>query len=82
MTASVWNDLLREIDLRIERDGYWSGEARLLRDAAGYQRIRNRVWADIERRLQAAGFEVDTEFGGIPYESFYVTLRRRRARAI
>jgi hypothetical protein len=72
--SARWDELLTGIASSIAMHGYWSSEAGSLRDAAGYHRLRVRVWEDIVNRLRVAGFDAAPEFGGTPFESAYVTV--------
>jgi hypothetical protein len=72
--SARWDELLAGILSSIATHGYWSSEAGALRDAAGYHRLRVRVWEDIVNRLRVAGFDAAPEFGGTPFESAYVTV--------
>jgi len=75
--SAAWDELVAEIDANISATGSWAGEAMRLRDAAGYKRLRVRVWEDIVNRLNEAGFDAESEFGGVPFESLYVTVQAR-----
>lgn len=74
VASARWDELLAGILSSIATHGYWSSEAGSLRDAAGYHRLRVRVWEEIVNRLRAAGFDAEAEFGGTPYASAYVTV--------
>lgn len=70
----TWARLFEEIERRIDGIGYWSGEARDLRDAAGRQRLGRVGGAKILAALAAAGFECDEP--ELRFESQTVVIRR------
>ena len=72
-TKDAWSKVIANIRQSIRTTGYWTIEARLLRDAAGVRRIGARNWQDIQRRLAEAGLETDLD--GIPIESDVVRVQ-------
>jgi hypothetical protein len=75
--STSWESILRQIEDGIESAGYWSGEARLLRDAIGAQRLGKRVGQRILAALDQAGLECDTD--PIAYESETLLIQRKGA---
>ena len=72
-----WDAFLADVDRRIAAAGYWSGEALVLRDAAGRKRLGQAGGRLVVDALEAAGYEVEPEFDGPPrYESETVIIRR------
>jgi hypothetical protein len=57
--SALWLDMLDRIKNDIDRYGYWSGEARALRDAAGIRRLTPTGSARIAAALSDAGFECE-----------------------
>jgi hypothetical protein len=52
-----WAALETELERRVLTDGFWWGEARVLRQAAGIRRFGPANWTAVRRRLAAAGLE-------------------------
>lgn len=75
--AAPWQELLNEIEDEIRRVGYWSGEARRLRDAAAIRRLTPNGGGRLVSALSRAGFECDPP--GILYESEPVMIGRTGA---
>jgi hypothetical protein len=72
--------MLAEIDRDIQACGDWAGEARRLRDAAGWTRLGHRSGDALVEALSSSGFEVD---GPAPrFESDPVVIRRTGASAL
>ena len=71
---AAWLELLAEIEREIGRVGYWSGEARRLRDAMGIRRLGRRNGAQLIEALRRRGYESDTD--PINYESELLIVRR------
>lgn len=72
--------MLTEIDREIDACGDWAGEARRLRDAAGWTRLGRRSGDALVEALSAAGLELD---GPAPrFESDPVVIRRTGATAL
>jgi hypothetical protein len=57
--AAPWLVLVDAIEAGIRRVGYWSGEARNLRDAAGFRRLTPGSCARIVSALANSGYECD-----------------------
>jgi hypothetical protein len=75
-----WGVLLAEIDREIDARGDWTGEARRLREAAGWARLGRRSGGALVEALSSAGLEVD---GRAPqFESDSVVIRRTGATAL
>jgi hypothetical protein len=70
----LWQQLLEEIDREIRRVGFWSGEARDLRDGAEMRRLTPAGGARLVAALRDAGFECDPV--AIRYESEPVMIGR------
>ena len=73
----TWDAFLASVEREIARCGYWGGEALELRDAAGRKRLGRAGGQMIVEALEAAGYEVEVEFGEPPrFESEQVVIRR------
>jgi hypothetical protein len=74
---SSWDEFLVGVEHAITTIGYWGGEARDLRDAAGRTRLGRAGGRLVVDALAAAGYEVEVEFGEPPrFESELVMIRR------
>lgn len=72
-----WDAFLLDVERQIKGWGYWSGEAMVLRDAAGRKRLGASGGRLVVDALEAAGYELEPEFGHPPtFESESVIIRR------
>jgi hypothetical protein len=72
-----WDAFLLIVERAIAERGYWGGEALRLRDAAGRKRLGRSGGRLVVDVLEAAGYEVEVEFGEPPrFESEMVMIRR------
>jgi hypothetical protein len=67
-----WAALAIEFEQRVLADGYWSGEARVLREAAGIRRFGLANWAAVRQRLEDAGLEPVPSVQPIESDPLYV----------
>ncbi len=71
-----WDAFLADVEREIAGYGYWSGEARVLRDAAGRKRLGVAGGRVVVAALEAAGYEVEPEFDAPPrFECESVIIR-------
>src|SRR5215210_7338448 len=78
--AAAWFTLLDTIEAGIRRYGYWSGEARDLRDAVGLRRLTPRACARIVAALGNSGYECEPP--DFRYESVPLMIGRTGAAEI
>src|SRR3954454_4695818 len=72
-----WDAFLAAVGQGINRYGSWTGEAMSLRNAAGRKRLGASGGRLVVDALEAAGYELEPEFGHPPrFESEMVTIRR------
>lgn len=76
----TWAAFLQAVDAQIDRTGFWGGEARVLRDAAGLKRFGRSNGARVLSAIAAAGLECDEP--ELRYESQTVVIRRAGATAL
>jgi hypothetical protein len=72
----TWSSLVAEIEREIDRVGWWSGEARVLRDAADYRRLGAPAARLLRGWLELGGYECE---GSLRYESEPIVVRRAGA---
>lgn len=72
-----WDAFLVVVEQAIAARGYWGGEALRLREAAGRKRLGAAGGRLVVDALEAAGFEVEPEFGEPPRSESEVVMIRR-----